>query len=83
MSGEKSQENANRTRRTLLNILFILIAAPAAIYVLDLWFDILSGRILGKLFVTLIIGAGVLAVWLAIRAHIREEETMTKDKYLN
>lgn len=74
---------ANRTRRLLLNILFIIIATAGGIFILDLWFDILSWAMMGKLLLTLIIGAGILGVWMVIRAYIREEESMTKDKFLN
>lgn len=74
---------ANRTRRLLLNILFIIIATAGGIFIMDLWFDILSWAVMGKVLLTLIIGAGILAVWMVIRAYIREEEGMTKDKFLN
>ncbi len=74
---------ANRTRRLLLNILFIIIATAGGIFVLDLWFDILTWAIMGKVLLTLIITAGVLGIWMVIKAYIREEESMTKDKFLN
>ncbi|MDX1922634.1 MAG: hypothetical protein SFW65_05865 [Alphaproteobacteria bacterium] len=74
---------ANRTRRLLLNILFIIIATAGGIFVLDLWFDILSWAVMGKVLLTLIITAGILGIWMVIKAYIREEESMTKDKFLN
>lgn len=74
---------SNRTRRLMLNVLFIVIATAGGVFILDMWFDILSWAVMGKLLLTLLIGAGILAVWLVIRAHIREEESLTKDKFLN
>ncbi len=74
---------SNRTRRLMLNVLFIVIATAGGVFILDMWLDILSWAVMGKLLLTLLIGAGILAVWLVIRAHIREEESLTKDKFLN
>jgi protein-S-isoprenylcysteine O-methyltransferase Ste14 len=80
---EPDLTQSNRTRRLMLNVLFIIIATAGGVFVLDMWFDILSWAVMGKLLLTLLIGAGVLAVWLTLRSHIREEESMTKDKFLN
>lgn len=80
---EPDLTQSNRTRRLMLNVLFIIIATAGGVFILDLWFNILSWEFMGKLLLTLLIGAGILAVWLVIRAHIREEESMTKDKFLN
>jgi len=80
---EPDLTQSNRTRRLMLNVLFIVIATAGGVFILDMWFDIMSWAFMGKLLLTLMIGAGILAVWLIIRAHIREEESMTKDKFLN
>ena len=80
---EPDLTQSNRTRRLMLNVLFIIIATAGGVLILDMWFDILSWAFMGKLLLTLLIGAGILAVWLVIRTHIREEESMTKDKFLN
>jgi hypothetical protein len=74
---------SNRTRRLMLNVLFIIIATAGGVFVLDMWFDVLSWAMMGKLLLTLLVAAGILAVWLIIRSHIREEEAMTQDKFLN
>jgi small-conductance mechanosensitive channel len=73
----------NSLRRTLLGVLFIIIALMGGLFVLDLWFDLLSFRVLGKIMLTLIVAAVILAVGLLIRSHIRDEERMAKNKFFN
>jgi hypothetical protein len=83
MNDPVNKKDANSLRRLMLNVLFVLIAGAGILFIADLWLDIFSWAFLGKLLLTAVVGAGILFAWLLIRAHIREEETMSKDKFLN
>lgn len=67
----------------LVKSLVVFVVLGAALGLLQLWFDLFSALVFGKMMATLVVLGAVVSFIIAVREDMSGEEKLKDDKYLN
>lgn len=70
-------------QKKLMQLVVLVVLVAGTLTILDIWFNIFSGEVFGKVLMTAVILVGMVGVAIAVRSDIDDETRKKKEGFYN